>query len=92
MDEERKFMWSWYNTGTGKESGAVSMTMIAMKEFEEIGQYTSEECGLLNQIKDELQCPEWVPWGHDTNYVELNSKSAEKFNRQIMERFRKLTS
>lgn len=95
MTEDRKYIWFWFETGTGKSSGASSFTMVAMKEFGETGQYTQEECSLLNKIKNELPCPEWLEWDmfwdeekqtfHYT--ADDNRRMAREYNDLIMNRF-----
>lgn len=87
--KDKKYLWSW-DRGEDGTNHVYSITMIAMKEFDEIAQYTEDECQLLTKLLQEIPVPTWLEWkwlSDETNTNDQNRKNAEEFNTELMKKF-----
>jgi hypothetical protein len=87
--EDRKYLWSW-DRGADNTSGIITIQIVPMKEFDEVGQYTKAECQLLTKLSQEIPAPVWLEWKwlpDGTNTNDQNRRNAEAFNTELMKRF-----
>ncbi len=89
----RKYIWSWYDGKPMKENQVGSITMVAMKEFNEVGKYSIEEVWLLDWVLHNTVPPIWLPWEwrkDGTCSQDNNIQMALEYNELIMNKFKEL--
>lgn len=83
MTEARNLIWAMQFMDNDHTIG--TMTMIAMKEFDEVGQYTESEVKQLEQIRRNTPEPVWESGAMEAHdqLVEYGKLVRSKLNNQV---------